>query len=280
MKKSSFLILIFILVCNSIGYSQNRKQQFKLKAKSVTEEIYPIEVILPVDYDSTIRYPIVYITDWWYYKEFEPQLYRRLEVEIVIDPIILVGIGTIGDGTDLDLERRRDLTPTHLTKYDKYDSLKIGSRGITGGAQNFLSFIKNELIPVIESQYLSDTLNRGYVGYSYGGLFGTYILSIEPQLFQKYLLGSPSMVYDNYLMIERLKESDPDKLKSVNSIFITVGEKEGGDQLKGFADLRDLFLTMKLPSLNLECIIIGDERHRSALFPTFIKGIRFLYGEK
>ena len=88
------------------------------------------------------------------------------------------------------------------------------------------------------------------------------------------------MVYDDFLMIERLKEADPDKLKSVNSIFITVGENEGGDQLKGFADLRDLLLSMKLPSLSLECIIIGDEGHRSAYFPSFIKGIRFFYGEK
>ena len=280
MKKSSFLILVFILVCISIGFSQNSKHEFELKAKAVEEEIYPIEVLLPNDYDSTIRYPTVYITDWWYYKEFNPQIYKRLQVDYIIDPIILVGIGTIGDGTDLDLERRRDLTPTHLTKFDKYDSLKIGSRGITGGAHNFLRFIKNELIPVIETQYLSDTLNRGYVGYSYGGLFGTYILSIEPQLFQNYLLGSPSMAYDDFLMIERLKELDPDKLKSVNSIFITVGEKEGGDQLKGFADLRDLFLSMKLPNLNLECIIIGDEGHRASYFPSIIKGIRYLYGEK
>ena len=127
MKNSRFLLLVFnIMLCSSIGYSQNRMHQFELKAKSVEEEIYPIEVLLPDDYDSTIRYPIVYITDWWYYKEFNPQLYRRLQVDYVIDPIILVGIGTIGDGTDLDLERRRDLTPTHLTKYDKYDSLKIG----------------------------------------------------------------------------------------------------------------------------------------------------------
>ena len=280
MKKSLFLLTVFSAIgFNSFVYSQIQNHQFELKAKSVKGEIYQIEVLLPDDYDSKKRYPIVYITDWWYYTEFDPQLCKRVRRNIVIEPIIFVGIGNIGDGTDWGLERRRDLTPTHLTEQDRYDSLRIGSRGITGGAKNFLSFIKNELIPVIESQYLSDTLNRGYIGYSFGGLFGTYILSNEPHLFQHYLLGSPSMWYDSFLMINELKGTTPDKLESVKSIFITVGEKEDGDQLKGFADLRDLILKMKLPKLNLESTIIGDEGHKSAISPSFTKGLRYLYGE-
>jgi predicted alpha/beta superfamily hydrolase len=281
MKKSLFLLIVFFgMVCNSIGYSQNRKHQFELKAKSVEEGIYPIEVLLPDNYDSTKRYPIVYITDWWFHKQFDPKLYHRLNNAGVIDPIIIVGIGTLGDRNDWGLERRRDLTPTHVAEEDRLDSLKLGSRGITGGANNFLIFIKNKLIPVIEAQYFSDTLNRGFVGYSFGGLFGAYVLSSEPQLFQHYLLGSPSMNYDRYIMIERLKDTPPEKLKSVKSIFISVGEKEKGDDLKGFADLRDLIIKMDLPNLRLSSIVIEDEDHLSAITSTLAKGLRFLYGEK
>jgi predicted alpha/beta superfamily hydrolase len=174
----------------------------------------------------------------------------------------------------------RVYTPTHVAEEDRLDSLKLGSRGITGGANNFLIFIKNKLIPVIEAQYFSDTLNRGFVGYSFGGLFGAYVLSSEPQLFQHYLLGSPSMNYDRYIMIERLKDTPPEKLKSVKSIFISVGEKEKGDDLKGFADLRDLIIKMDLPNLRLSSIVIEDEDHLSAITSTLAKGLRFLYGEE
>ena len=149
MKKSLFLLTVFSAIgFNSLVYSQNRKYQFELKAKSV-EEVYPIEVLLPDDYDSTKRYPVVYITDWWFHTQFDPKMYHRLRNAGLIEPIIVVGIGTIGDRNDWSLERRRDLTPTHLHEEDRIDSLKIGSRGITGGAQKFLSFIKNELIPKI-----------------------------------------------------------------------------------------------------------------------------------
>lgn len=273
------------MVSNSISYSQNsryryelnRKYKYELKAKSVEEEIYLIEVLVPDDYDSTRRYPIVYITDWWYYREYAPQFFRVFARNNVITPIIIVGIATLGDRTDWREERLRDLTPTHLPDLDRHDLPKLGLRGITGNAKYFLSFIKNELIPEVEAKYLSDTLNRGYVGYSYGGLFGAYILSSEPHLFQHYLLGSPSMQYDSFFMIDKLKEIAPDKLESVKSIVITVGEMEKGDDLKSFADLRDLILLMNIPNLKLESIIIEGETHSAAKLPTLTKGLRFLY---
>lgn len=273
------MIVFFAFCSTSSIYSQKRTYQFEIDAKSV-DEIYPIEVLLPDDYDSTKRYPIVYNTDWWFHSQFDPKLYHRLSNANLIEPIIVVGIGTIGDRYDWSLERRRDLTPTHLDDEDRVDSLRIGSRGITGGGQNFLSFIKNELIPIIETQFPSDTLNRGFVGYSFGGLFGAYILSSEPQLFQYYLLGSPSMNYDNYVVLEALKGTNPDRLNDVKSIFISVGENEIGDDLKSFADLRDFIQTLDLPNLEFRSIIIEDEGHLSAVTSSLAKGLTFLYGEK
>ena len=281
MKKAFIIILgSCFLVSYSISYSQNQKQQFEIKSKSVEAEIYPIEITLPDGYDSTKQYPIVYFTDAWFGSQSFSSTYKRLRMVGVIEPIIVVGIGTNGDMTDWRMERLRDLTPTNISDYDYPDSLTIGSKGISGGAANFLSFIKNELIPVVEGKYPSDTLNRGFVGYSLGGLFGAYILSSEPQIFQHYLLGSPSLRYDNFVMINRLKETTPDKFSSIKSIFISVGEEESGDYLKGFADLRDLILKMKLPNLKLKSIIIEGEGHLLASSTAMVKGLKFMYGTK
>ena len=196
----------------------------------------------------------------------------------IIEPFIIVGIGTIGERADWNKERRRDLTPTHVLEQDRRDSFDLGSRGLTGGAENFLSFIKNELIPDIEVKYRSDTLNRGFVGYSFGGLFGAYILLNDPQLFQNYIIGSPTLQYDNFIILQRLMEVTPEQLNSIKSIFISVGEQELGDDLKSFAELRDLLLNMDLPNLNLESTIIEGEGHISAIPQTLIKGFRFIYG--
>jgi len=280
MKKSLIILGIFLLIGNNISYSQNQKYQFEITSKSVEGEIYPIEIVLPDGYDSTKKYPIVYFTDWWFSAQSFPFTYNRLRMAGVIEPFIMVGISTKGDMRDWRMERLRDLTPTNVADYDVPDSLAIGSRGISGGAANFLSFIKNELIPVVEAKYPSDTLNRGYVGYSLGGLFGACVLVSEPQIFQHYLLGSPSLKYDNFVMINRLKETNPDKLLSVKSIFITVGEEESGDYLKGFADFRDLILKKDLPNLELKSVIIDGEGHLLAASTAMIKGLKFMYGTK
>jgi predicted alpha/beta superfamily hydrolase len=279
MKKISAILSILIVLIVG-AYGQNLKHEFEINSISVEGETYPIEVVLPDEYDSTLRYPVLYVTDWWFYSHYDLHVHKLLSEYNLIDPIIIVGIGTIGDRTDWSMERRRDLTPTHLIDENRSDSSEAGSRGITGGAENFLMFIKSELIPDIESRYLTDTLNRGFVGYSFGGLFGAFILSTEPQLFQHYLLGSPTMKYDDFIVMDELMETTPEKLNSVKSIFISVGEEELGDDLKGFADLRDFILAVDLAYLNFESTIIYGEGHVSAIPQTLIKGLKFLYGSK
>ncbi len=88
------------------------------------------------------------------------------------------------------------------------------------------------------------------------------------------------MNYDNYVVFETLKGTNPDRLNIVKSIFISVGENEKGDDLKSFADLRDLILTLNLPDSKFRSIIIEDEGHLSAVTSSLAKGLTFLYGEK
>lgn len=276
-KIAIFSLLFFL---SSGLYSQHLKQQFEMKSAYVKGETYPIEVVLPDAYDPSLNYPVLYFTDWWFSAEAGPQFYQRMRFANEMEAIIIVGIGTQGDMNDWRLERLRDLTPTNLPGWDIPDTLNGGSRGTTGGAANFLAFIKNELIPRVEENYACDTLNRGFLGYSLGGLFGTYVLVTEPQLFHRYLLGSPTVRYDNFIMIEQLSETPAEIYSSVAAVFVSVGEEEGGDYLKGFADIRDLLKGKKVPGLEVESFIVPGEGHLLASTPAIIKGLKFLYGSK
>ena len=279
MKKISvLLIILFVLIGSS--YSQNLQHQFEISSISVEGETYPITVVLPDEYDSTQQYPVLYFTDWWFSAQAGPHLYSRMRRAEVIESFIIVGIGTEGEMIDWQLERWRDLTPTSVPQRDYPDSIAPGSRGTTGGASNFLGFIRDELIPLVESKYACDPLNRGFLGYSLGGLFGAYVLVTEPQLFHKYILGSPTVMYDDFIVIERLEETPPDIYSEVETIFLSVGEEESGDYLKGFADLRDIMQKKGVPGLRVESSIITGEGHLLASTPAIIKGIKILYGSK
>ena len=56
-------------------------------------------------------------------------------------------------------------------------------------------------MPYIENHYPA-TKDRTFIGHSYGGLFGTYVLLTEPELFQRYVIVSPSLWFDNGLMLK------------------------------------------------------------------------------
>jgi len=280
MKKIVLFFFVIIHISSSISFSQDSRCQFEILSKVVKGASYEIEIMLPNGYDSTLRYLIIYCVDNWLGSKFIPGVLYLLNFSQVIKPIIVIGIGNKGDMNNWRMERTRDLTPSHLSKFDLSSEHISGTNGVTGGAENFLFFIKNELIPFVETKYLSDTVSRGYFGYSYGGLFGAYILINEPQLFQKYLLGSPSLSYDNFLLIEKLKSTSAKKISVVKEICITIGEEEDGDELKGFAEFRDCILEKQLMNLRLTPIIIEKEGHRSAILSTYFKGFKYLYGRK
>ena len=277
MKKLFVIIIVInILVINKI-IGQTTPLRFKTTSKHIEDAVYVIDIILPEDYDSTCKYPIVYCVDNWLGEKFAPGIISYLNFSQAIDPIIVVGIGNEGNYNDWQLERTRDLTPYHITKYDQSSSNSVGSRGVTGGAGNFLLFIKNELIPMIETKYNSDPLNRSFMGYSYGGLFGMYTLITEPELFQKYFLGSPSLFYNDFSLLDSLNSMTSEELSNIKTIYLTVGDKESGTMLKGFADLRDCLKNKNISSLDARSLIIVDEDHRSAVIPAYYKAFKYLF---
>ena len=109
---------------------------------------------------------------------------------------------------------------------------------MTGGAAQFAVFLEEELIPYIESKYPADPSRRCFAGYSLGGLLGVHLLTANPQLFQNYLLGSPSLWYNHYYLGPELEKMPPDRLRAIKRVYLSVGEEESWEMLKGFDILR------------------------------------------
>lgn len=277
MKKLIIIInVISILIINNIS-CQTPSIQYRTTSEYVQDAYYVIDIIIPEDYDSTYKYPFVYCVDYWLGSKITPGILYYLNFSQAIEPVIVVGIGNEGNFNDFLMERTRDLTPYHIPEYDISSSHSIGTKGVTGGADNFLLFIKNELIPMVEAQFNSDTLNRGFFGYSYGGLFGAYTVIKEPDLFQKYFLGSPSLNYNDFSLLDSLNIMNSEELSNIKAIYITVGEEESGTMLKGFADLKNCLIKKNIPSLDVTSHIIIDEDHRSAALPAYYKAFKYLY---
>lgn len=123
---------------------------------------------------------------------------------------LIVGIGYITDREYAVAERTRDYT--FPAKGDEF------AEG--GQAGEFLQFIATQVMPFIEQHY--QITQKLFFGHSFGGLFGLYTLFNKPQLFDDYVLASPSLWWGNGTILQYWSET-ADK---PHSITLTISEYE------------------------------------------------------
>lgn len=161
-------------------------------------------------------FPVIYVTDA---SQAFPILigpadrYARMVKET---PAIIVGIG-YPDGVDAGKERGLDLTPAVPDASKQMPG--------TGGAESFLSFITDDLKPVIEKQYPINTGEQTLMGHSYGGLFALYTLFSNSELFQNYVISSPSIWFGEKHILTLQGQLAPKEGQTLR-IFLSVGEHE------------------------------------------------------
>lgn len=166
------------LLCSPGAYSQELPGKPDSIFSEVLKEKRVLQVILPNDYKpgSLNKYAVVYLLDGIDNISLFHQIQQLAEREKYVPKLIVVAV--------FNTDRSRDLTPTPL-KYIRN----------SGGAANFLSFFKQELVPYINKTYPAKGENILY-GHSFGGLFATYAMLHEPQLFASYIAVDPSFWYD------------------------------------------------------------------------------------
>lgn len=181
-----------------------------------TGERYLLDVALPRGFDPAKRHPVVIVLDGDDDFPLAASLAEavRSECELATPPII-VGIGD-GFGIDQPGNRRgRDYTPTR--------SDVSWARG-EGGAAAFLRFLGDEALPFIDRTYPTNG-DRALFGYSYGGLFVAYALAEQPALARTWLLGSPSLFYDNNWAVRRATTLASPVGRPVR-VFMSAGARE------------------------------------------------------
>ncbi|WP_440056907.1 alpha/beta hydrolase (plasmid) [Pseudoalteromonas sp. T1lg65] len=112
-------------------------------------------------------------------------------------------------------DRKHDFTTVSNNALDKRDL------PTHGGAKPFIRFLGEELQPLIESHYRTND-TRTIIGQSLGGLLASEILYHHTELFNHYVIISPSLWWDDESLLAR--EFTPTSIPK--SVYIGVG-KEG-----------------------------------------------------
>ncbi|GEO06938.1 IroE protein [Adhaeribacter aerolatus] len=244
---------------------------------------YEISIALPKDYqNSTARYGVIYVPDEWLYFRTIYDTYRVLGLGGELPPLIIVGIGFPNTSTNYDTIRSkvRDLRTRDMSPYqvDSLDTPSMRARGVkTGGADKFLAFVKQELMPFIEKNYRASSEDKTYIGYSYGAIFGFYTLVHSPETFSRYLIGSPAFKWgkDKNLFIRYEKEYAATHKELPAKVFFSIGSLD--EEFEGFIPAEKALRSRNYKGLTLKTWIFEGETHLSAPAGTISRGLHELY---
>jgi predicted alpha/beta superfamily hydrolase len=245
---------------------------------------YKLYVTLPRGYESQPdSYPVAVILDPDYLFDAVHHAAWVLGDHDELRPMILVGVAypggiEAGRGTAYRLNRTRDYTPTHVAD-GGYGS---EFQKVSGGADRFLDFMTEELLPFLETNYRVKRDDRTLIGLSYGGLLATYSLLTRPGLFQRFVIVSPSLWYDQHLMSRIEARVAQSGAPIRGRAFFAVGGQEttatiGYEMVKDLESFVGSLESRHHRNLQVKRWVAPDETHHTVFAGAVMRGLQWIF---
>jgi predicted alpha/beta superfamily hydrolase len=236
-------------------------ERMRLRSALQGEE-YPVMVHLPDSYGRTTHaYPVLYVLDGDAHFHHASGVVAFLAQQQRIPEMIVVGIG--------NTNRTRDLTPPT-------DDAGMRANG-AGGADRFLRVLGEELIPEIERRYR--TLDyRVLAGHSFGGLFALHAFTTRPEVFQSYVVISPSTWWNGQSLVNGVPGFLATRRDLRASLYITTGN-EGGEMLASAQRLAEILERDAPETVEWTFRHMPAESHGSIPHRTLYDGLETMFAD-
>ncbi len=267
------------------------------------KQTYKVQVMRPAQKrGETTRFPVVYVTDGNLVFDMFKGISYLIQSPAGVR-FILVGIGYPSDSPQAGaLLRARDLTfpgyPKLVLKRPPIEGALAAEPGTKDfmGAPEFQQFIAQELIPLIDREYPTVPGDRTYFGHSGGGGFGLYTLFNKTDLFKRYIISSPGLIYngvapggakyDNYefALEEARKFMAGGRSLDGVKIYMSAGSAEEFEP--GLAQwqltssvyrMERLLRASSIPGLDLTTEIFPGETHATVWPLAFMHGVQAVF---
>jgi len=272
--KNIITICLFVFSFLVIGNAQKKNNSIpqveisgtrllKINSSIVGQE-YNLYIHLPRFYEDTTKtFPVVYLLDAQWDFPLITAIWGEQYYDGFIPGIIIVGITWGGENPNYDLLRARDFTPT-----------KIEQMPNSGGASKFLSFIKEELIPFVDSEFRTVKNDCTLIGSSLGGLFTLYAMFNETKLFHRYVLTSPALGWDNEVIYSYEKKYSEKESQLPAKLFMAIGEYE---DVKNFQRYTDHLKERNYNRFEIKTRILDGIGHSGTKAEGYTRGLQFAF---
>ncbi|BDX07858.1 alpha/beta hydrolase [Planctobacterium marinum] len=221
-----------------------------------------ILVYLPAEYENKKQhFPVLYITDGdiqGMHTKGTLDFMSKLDQS---PDMIVVGI----------------VSPRHIRNQDlTLVAESPEQKGTFEGADRFLMFIEEEVIPVVKTNYR--TLDyQALSGTSHGGQFAINAMIKRPCLFDGIIAISPSL-YWNEKQLLKLSEKALKERQLKGRLFLSIADEEP-IMTEPFEQLVNLFAHHSNEQLMVKVKKFEEENHDSTTLPGQYHGLKYLFNE-
>jgi predicted alpha/beta superfamily hydrolase len=280
------LLAMILFVCggpqaSAAPYTLPNTEVLRIHSKQ-TGASYELFVATPPGYrKSGHSYPVVYLLDADYSFALVRNVVQHFIERDNLPPLILVAVAYPGAASNRETYRKnrtRDYTPVYApdggygAEYQK----------VSGGGAKFRAFFAKELIPLIDRKFPTVPGDRTIIGHSYGGLFASFVLVTQSELFSRYIIVSPSLWYANRSTLSMADAAVAGGSNIRARAFFGVGEFENQPQNNRAMvdDLKEFVATLRsrqAPQLKLSMKIFEGETHNSVFPGAVTRGLLTIF---
>ncbi len=271
-RLATFVILM-TLIAASRSFAQETGDPIVI-GKAITihskvlNEDREIQIYVPDGYaTSQNKYPVLYLLDGPAHFHYTTGIVEFLAQQGRAPQLIVVAIA--------NTDRDRDLTPTHSIAISPGENDE--TLATSGGADNFLKFIKDELFAYMGQNYRTEPY-RILIGHSLGGLFAIHTLLTQSDTFSAYIAISPSLWWDNKIMLKNAETYFAKQPVFNNFLFMTLGN-EGGRQQASIERFLAILGYYAPQGLSWKFQHMDKETHGSVTLQSTYQGLEALYSD-
>lgn len=264
-------ILFYLLFLSTSLNAQVANNLVEIEKYTIDSKILETErnywVSLPLNYDSSVAYPVMYVLDAEWKFNITNAIEKDLSGNGKIPPHIVVGI--------THPNRRLDMTfSTTKVNSDGMADTTMWNAQNTGNGLKFLAFIEDELIEVINRKYSTSGFNI-LIGHSLGGYFCTYILPIQKS-FKSLQIYDPAIWYNEGEAINQINSNLSQDTSCI--IYIASSGKFDDKVSIHHKKIEELVDSLnRFPNIHSTYKCYENEHHNSMYLYSFLDGMSMLY---
>ncbi len=251
-----------------------------LMHSEIADKDFQVFISLPIGYHmmADAQFPVLYLPDAWWTFGMATDIARVIFADQLIPPILIVGIGYPGEFGEAAALRVRDLTFGEDAALEQLIAAELEAFGqhpsvTSGGGENYLRFLSEELVPRVEREYRVDPKMRLLHGHSLGGTFVVNTIFRQPRAFTHYIASAPALSVDGGLTSEKDYALGNSSLP-VN-LYAAIGSLDDPAFISSFDAFSDTLKGRNYSDLRWVAKQLEGETHRSLMPLVLRDGLRW-----